>query len=187
MHTGAAFPLAKRPRIKSSDYHHCSSVAFKSERSSHGKPFESLTMKLHVLIVCCALVVAVNASVYVKGGSRYPFPRPNQSNVATPSKGASNNKQSSFVSNRRYQREALKSGSVIGDTPATESRRHPKDAVSQLQQGPSISSQPTLSAAVENGKRPDAGAEFEDQRPIDFDLNVRTGAQFVPGLKSVSN
>jgi hypothetical protein len=28
---------------------------------------------------------------------------------------------------------------------------------------------------------------FEDQRPIDFDLNVRPMAQFIPGLKSTMN
>ncbi|KAK4015405.1 uncharacterized protein LOC116924313 [Daphnia magna] len=144
-------------------------------------------MKLHVLIACCAFIVVVNASVYVKGGSRYPFPRPDPSNVATPSKGASNNKQSSFVSNRRYQRAALNSGSVIEDTPTTESRRHSNEAAPQIQQRASVSSQPTPSAAADNRKQQDAGAEFEDQRPIDFDLNVRKGAQFVPGLKSVSN
>ena len=34
---------------------------------------------------------------------------------------------------------------------------------------------------------PDVGGVFEEQRPIDFDMNVRPAVQFVPGLKSVVN
>jgi hypothetical protein len=53
----------------------------------------------------------------------------------------------------------------------------------------SIPSLTTHSAANGNNQRKQQNppAVFEDQRPVDFDLNVRPMAQFIPGLKSVMN
>lgn len=87
---------------------------------------------------------------------------------------------------RRYQREASNFQSVVEDTLAP--GPHSNQPAAQTQQRASISSPPTLSAAADNNhKEINAGTVFEDQRPIDFELNVRTEAHFVPGVKSVSN
>jgi hypothetical protein len=61
-----------------------------------------MDLRLLALLVCCAFIVEfggqyVEGSVYVKGGSRYPFPRPQQSNTEAASvqknAGSSSNKQ----------------------------------------------------------------------------------------------
>ncbi|XP_046438080.1 uncharacterized protein LOC124189692 [Daphnia pulex] len=139
-----------------------------------------MDLRLLTLLACCAFmaelgVQGVAGSVYVKGGSRYPFPRPQYSNAEA------TNAQTNPSSSNKHQQQPLSRAYYI------ESNRRVQRQILNSKTT-SIPSLTTHSAANGNSrKQPNTQAVFEDQRPIDFDLNVRPMAHFIPGLKSVKN
>lgn len=84
---------------------------------------------------------------------------------------------------RRYQRDILNLD-VIGIT-VDQTVRKSTDSASLTEMPQRPFSQPTPSMTGDNQQNADAFLITEDQRPIDFDLNLRPSVQFVPGLKSV--